>query len=195
MHATVPLSEGATVRHIIDARQSTFIVQAFATGLLSAFAHSPRLAVQDFEGEVDLGGSGNLLADARMNLRIRADSLEVIDDLSEKDRAEIQRRMRDEVLETGNFPEISYDCSRVTGSGVGDRYWVVLRGELTLHGVTRDVPVTAKVILNGTSLRASGEFTVRQSDFRIALVNAAAGTIRVRDEVKCTFDIVARRQG
>jgi polyisoprenoid-binding protein YceI len=194
VHATVPLPEGATVRHIIDARQSRFIVQAFATGLLSVFAHSPSLAIRDFEGEVDLGAAANPLSDARLDLRIRADSLEVTDDLSDKDRAEIQHKMREEVLETREFPEISYNCSRVTGSGVDDRYWVVLRGELTLHGVTRDVPVTAKVILNGTSLRASGEFSVRQSDFGIALVNAAAGTIRVKDEVKCRFDIVARRQ-
>ena len=40
----------------------------------------------------------------------------------------------------------------------------------------------------------AGDFALRQSDFGIALVSAAAGTIRVKDEVKCTFDILARRQ-
>ena len=44
--------------------------------------------------------------------------------------------MCDEVLETDRFPEIVYECSRVSASGSGDRYWVALNGELTLHGVT-----------------------------------------------------------
>ena len=82
----------------------------------------------------------------------------------------------------------------MTGSGNGDRYWVALNGELTLHGVTRSLPVSARVVISGDSLRASGEFAVRQSDYEIALVSAAAGTIRVKDELKCKFDIVARKQ-
>jgi hypothetical protein len=51
--------------------------------------------------------------------------------------------------------------------------------------VTRSVPI---------SVRASGEFSVRQSEYEIALVSAAAGAIRVKDEVTLRFDIVARKQ-
>jgi hypothetical protein len=36
--------------------------------------------------------------------------------------------------------------------------------------------------------------SVRQSEDGIAPVTAAAGAIRIKDEVKCTFDIVAREQ-
>jgi hypothetical protein len=49
-------------------------------------------------------------------------------------------------------------------------------------------------VINGSSLRASGEFSVRQSQFGIVPVSAAAGTIKIKDEVKCTFDILARKQ-
>ena len=35
-------------RYRIDPGRSRFTVQAFATGLLSAFAHSPTFAVRDF---------------------------------------------------------------------------------------------------------------------------------------------------
>jgi polyisoprenoid-binding protein YceI len=72
--------------------------------------------------------------------------------------------------------------------------WVALNGELTLHGVTRPMPVSARVVIQSDSLRASGEFTVRQSEYDIAQVSAAGGAIRVKDELKCTFEIVARRQ-
>jgi polyisoprenoid-binding protein YceI len=192
--ATAQLTEGTTVHHVIDAKKSTFVVQAFATGLLSAFAHSPRIAVRDFDGTVDFAAGATPLAGARMRLRIQVDSLEVTGDVSAKDREEIHRRMRDDVFDADSFPEIVYECSKVTASGMSDRYWVALRGELTLRGITQPALVSAKVSLNGNSLRASGEFTLRQSDFQIPLVTAAAGTIRVKDEVKCTFDILARRQ-
>ena len=49
-------------------------------------------------------------------------------------------------------------------------------------------------MINGNSVRATGEFSVRQSEYEITPVSAAAGAIRVKDEVKCMFDIVARKQ-
>ena len=194
VHATVPLTEDAAVRHVIDPSQSAFSVQVFAAGLLSAFAHNPKIAIRDFHGNVDFAAGSTPLAGARLYLGIRADSLEVTGDFSESDRSEIHRRMRQEVLETDAFPDIIYECSRVTASGSGDRYWVALNGELSLHGVTRSLPISAKLALHGNSLRASGEFKLMQSDYRIAKVSAAGGTIRVKDELKITFDIVARRQ-
>lgn len=194
MHATTPLTEDATVRHVIDPKASNLVVQVYATGLLSAFAHSPKIAIRNFDGDVDFAGGATPLADARMHLRVQADSLEVTDDISAKDREEIQRRISQEVLDTDSFPEIVYECSKVTGSGGGDRYWIALKGELTMHGITRPVPVSSRVSRDGNSLRASGEFTLRQSDFQIPPVTAAAGTIRVKDEIKCTFDILAHRQ-
>lgn len=194
VHATAPLTEDTAIRHVFDAGEGTLVVQAFATGLLSAFAHNPKIAVRRFDGNVDFTPGAPLLAGARMRLRIQADSLQVVEDMSDKDREEIHRRMCEQVFDVDNFPEIVYQCSKVTASGIGDRYWVALQGELTMRGVTRPVPVAAKVLLNGDSLRASGEFTLRQSDFHIPPVTAAAGTIRVKDEVKCTFDILARRQ-
>jgi polyisoprenoid-binding protein YceI len=194
VHATRPLPEDATVRYVIDTQGSTFVVQAFSAGLLSAFAHNPKIAIRDFSGDADFVRAGAILQNARLQIRIRADSLEVTDDISEKDRNEIHKRMCEEVLETDSYPEIVYECSRVTASGSGDRYWAALSGTLALHGVTKALPLSAKVVVNGDSLQATGEFALRQSDYGIALVSAAGGTIRVKDELKFTFDITARKQ-
>lgn len=193
-NAASSLPEGAAVRYVIDARGSSFIVQASSTGLLSAFGHDPRIAIRGFQGDVEFSPGSATLDDARLLLRVRADSLEVTDDISEKDRDEIERRMYAEVLDTERFPDIVYDCLRVTGSGSMDRYWVALNGEVTLRGVTRTLPITARLNLNGNSLRASGEFAMKQSDFGIPPVTAAGGTIRLKDELKCMFDVVARKQ-
>jgi polyisoprenoid-binding protein YceI len=193
VHATKPL-EDPTVRYVIDVKASTFSVQAFATGLLASFGHDPRIAIRDFQGDVNFNLTGLTIEGAHLNLSIQASSLEVVDDISEKDRQEIHRKMNDEVLETDRFPEIIYECSRVSASGGGDRFWVALNGDLSLHGVTKSQPVSARVVINGGSVRATGEFSVRQKDYEIAPVSAAAGAIRIKDEVKCVFDIVARKQ-
>jgi polyisoprenoid-binding protein YceI len=194
VHATRTLLEDASVHYVIDAQRSTFVAQAFATGLLSAFGHDPRIAIRNFGGDLSFRLAGLTVEGSRLNIRIQADSLEVIDDISEKDKEEIHRKMSEEVLEMDRFPEILYECSRVSGSGSGDRYWVALNGELTLHGVTKSVPISARVIINGSSVRAAGDFSIRQSDYEIAPVSAAGGAIKLKDEVKLTFDIVARKE-
>lgn len=194
LHSTRPLAENATFRYVISSAKSTFFVKAFSTGLLSAFAHSPKIAIREFEGRVSFTQSGANLAEAEVELRIRTDSLEAVDDISEKDRDEINEKMQREVLETDRFFEAAYQSSRVTASGSGNRYWASLQGDLTLHGETNPMAVNARVTIDGNSLRAAGEFSLRQSEYGIKLVSAAAGAIRVKDEVKCTFDIVALKQ-
>jgi polyisoprenoid-binding protein YceI len=183
-----------TVRYLVDAKGSTFTVRAFATGMLSAFGHNPTIAISDFQGEVQWTSSA--LEDASLRLVIQAASLVVTDDISDKDRQEIERRMQNEVLETDGFSEIAYESPRVSsiqkmGEGV---YSAALNGELALHGITRNQPISARVTLKGDTLRAAGEFSMRQSDYEIKPVSAAGGTVKLKDELKLSFDITARKQ-
>lgn len=178
----------------IDAGRSTFTVQAFSTGLLSALGHNPRIAVRDISGDVQFGSSGSALEEVRLHTSINPRSLEVVDDISDKDRREIHRQMYDEVLEVERYPAITYDCSRVTIDGGGDRFSCLLTGNLTLHGETHPLAVTARVVVTGDVLKASGDFSVSQRDYGIAPVFVAGGAIKLKDEVKCTFNIVARKQ-
>jgi polyisoprenoid-binding protein YceI len=126
---------------------------------------------------------------------IHAAGLTVIGDISDKDRAEINRKMHREVIESDSFPEIVYECSSVSPSKTGEgQFWVALNGDLSLHGVTRSQPVSARVWLNANSLRAAGEAAIRLSDYEIQPVSAAGGTIKLKDELKISFDISARKQ-
>jgi hypothetical protein len=43
-------------------------------------------------------------------------------------------------------------------------------------------------------LRASGDFSLSQSDYAIKPVSVAGGALKVKDELKFDFEIVARRQ-
>ena len=188
-------TEDTIVRYLINPKASKFTVRAFATGLLSAFGHSPTIAIRDFEGDVQFTQAAGKLEDVRLDLKIQTGSLEVTDDISEKDRREMHREMREKVLEVDHYPEIVFACSAVTANGNGNRYWVSMDGELTLHGVTHKQVVPARVVIDGENLRASGEFPVRQSDYGIAPVTAVAGGIKLKDELKCAVDIVAAKQG
>jgi polyisoprenoid-binding protein YceI len=182
-----------TVRYSIDAKRSTFTVRAFAAGLLSAFAHSPTIAIQNFDVEVLL--DANAVEHSSLRLVIHPESLTVTDDISEKDREEINRRIKQEVLEADGYPEIVYECSKISASKTGEgQYWAALNGELTLHGVSRSLPISARVSVNGDVLRATGDFVLRQSDYEIRPVTAAGGAVKLKDELKLSFDLTARKQ-
>lgn len=191
--STVGTPPATTLRYVIDAKESTFLVRAFATGMLSAFGHSPTIAIPDFEGEVKWSSSS--LEDASLRMVVQASSLAVTDDISKSDRSEIERRMNEEVLETDGFPEIIYECSQLSSiqkMGEGS-FTAVLNGDLTLHGVTLNQAISARLTLKGDTLRAAGEFSIRQSDYEIRPVSAAGGTVKLKDELKLSFDITARK--
>lgn len=187
-------AEKTTSRFAIDRGRSTLMVQAFSTGFLSALGHNPRIAVRDIRGEVQFASTGSALEDVRVHLIINPRSLAVVDDISDKDRREIHRQMYDEVLEVERYPEITYDFSSPKIEGNGGQYSSVMSGELTLHGETHPFAVSVRVFMMGDTLKASGEFSVSQKQYGIAPVTVAGGAIKLKDEVKCTFNIVARKQ-
>ena len=181
------------IRYTIDKSASKFTVQAFPEGLLSMLGHSPTFVARDYEGVIECDpetGEG-----ASFTLKVQAPSLELVDDLGSSDRRRITETMHDEVLETEKYPEIVYDCpaSNMTVNRTGDgQFDVSLNGNLTLHGVANRHPLTGKVIATPAMLRALGEFEIQQTNFDIKLVSVAGGILKVKDELKCTFDIVAR---
>jgi polyisoprenoid-binding protein YceI len=191
--STVGAPQATKVRYVIEPKASTFVVKTVATGLLSAFGHSPTIAIPDFQGEVMF--ASDTLEDASLHLVIQAASLKVTDDVSEKDRQEIERRMRDEVLQTDGFEEIVYECPRPSSvSKISEgQYTITLDGNLSLHGVTQAQPVSARITIQADTLRAAGGFSIRQSEYDIRPVSAAGGTVKMKDELKLTFDIRARK--
>ncbi|MGD0268416.1 MAG: YceI family protein [Candidatus Sulfotelmatobacter sp.] len=191
--STTEIPSATTVRYLIDAKKSKFTVRAFATGMLSAFGHSPTIAIPDFEGEIRLNAEA--VEQSSLRLVIHSASLNVTDDISDKDRNEINRAMHQDVLESDSFPDIVYEASSVSANKTGEgQYSLTLNGELSLHGITRSQRISARVWLDGDTLRVAGDFSVRQSDYEIKPVSAAGGTIKLKDELKLSFDITARKQ-
>jgi polyisoprenoid-binding protein YceI len=186
-------TEIAVGRYELDKRSSKFVVRAFAAGMLSKLGHNPTIAIRDFSGEVSFDPAAPERASLRME--IRADSLEVTDEISGRDRQEMESMMNQKVLESSKFPVITFESTTASAEQLGEgRYRVAMNGNLLLHGATRNVPVTTQITILGETLRASGEFSILQSDYGIPLVSVAGGSLKLKDELKFTFDIVARKQ-
>ncbi len=182
-----------TVRYVMDKRASQFALQVSTAGLLAAFGHTPTIAIRDFSGEAEVNPGDP--TQASLKVVIRADSMAVRDDVSDKDRREIERVMREEILETSTYAEIVYECSNFAATPAGEgQYSVVLNGNLTMHGVTRAQVVPARVTVTEDALRAFGSFSLRQTDYGLTLVSVAGGTLKVKDELKFSFNMLARKK-
>jgi polyisoprenoid-binding protein YceI len=182
--------EGGLARYRVDASRSRFIVEGSAEGLLSVFGHNPVIAICGFGGDARFNPvtleAGSLLMLAQAN------SLVVLNDVSEKDRREMERAMHEEVLESARYPEVVFMSTSISAHRTGEvTYRTRITGDLSLHGVTRQQLIDAQVTVNGDSLRAQGEFPLRQTDHNIKPVAVAGGTLRMKDELKLSFDIFA----
>jgi polyisoprenoid-binding protein YceI len=180
-------------RYVIDGRASRFTVRAFATGLLAKMGHNPTIGIRDLSGELTF--DPDKLEAASFRIVIKSTSLSVQDDISNKDLREMERLMNQEVLETEKFPEILYEASAISVTKMADMlYSATLNGNLTMHGVTRSQPIATRVALLGSMLRASGDFSLNQTDYNIKLVSVAGGALKLKDELSFSFEIVARKQ-
>lgn len=175
-------------RYAFAPDRSRFTMQAFATGMLSFLGHSPTFAVRDFSGSLKFDPD-NLEA-AALDLTIAPDSLSLLDPVSAADRAEIEGRMRRDVLETSVFPEIAFQADDVAARPAGSgRYRLELGGRLSLHGVAQPYWVEAELLLSDGGVHLRGEEQLSMPDFRIKPVSAVGGTIKLKDQAMLSFDL------
>jgi polyisoprenoid-binding protein YceI len=191
-----PLERSGTAlpRYRLGPAHSRFTVQGFAGGLLSFVAHSPTFAVRDFEGELCWrhGAPGV----ARLDIVVRADSLDLVDKVRPADREDIMRRMKEEVLEVAAYPEIRFHEEGIATEPVGtDRFRAGIVGLLSLHGVTNRESIDAELLQYGDGVRLIGTFPLHLSAYRIRPVTALAGAIQLKDQLRVAFDLAAWREG
>ena len=182
-----------TVTYNLDASQSKFMAHANRSGLLWFKGHSHHLAANDFSGQVEL--TPDTITPASLRLVVKAASLhETGADFTEPQKQIINKELKDIVLHPDQYPDITFQSTNVTAKGLGGgRYDVKLNGNLTLHGVTRPITIPATVTLNGSTLRAVGEFSIDRDDYKVKATSAFHGMVRVDDDVKFEFDIVGHR--
>jgi polyisoprenoid-binding protein YceI len=192
--STTQSTNGGGALYVVDARRSRFTVQAFATGILSAMGHNPTIGIRTFAGQVRFDPEA--LRGSEFRLTVQAASLSVEDDISDKDRREIERMMQSDVLEIDKYPEIRYEAPSPIAINRVDfsLFSATLNGSLSLHGITRNESFPVRILTMGEMLRTSGEFILKQSNYQIKPVSVAGGALKVKDELRFSFEMVANRQ-
>jgi polyisoprenoid-binding protein YceI len=192
--AASPAGRQAAAVYRLDAARSKFMIRAFAGGPLWFKGHDHLVQARDFTGEARL--TPGSVSPASLTLTVRAASLaETREVFNEQQKKIIDTELRDIVLEPDKYPEITFRSTDVSVEPRGgDLFALKLGGDLTLRGVTRHVNIPVEVTLRGDELRARGEFDIKRGDFKVPATSAFHGTVRVRDRLKVSFDIVARKE-
>ena len=188
-----PAAPPATVTYNLDASQSKFMAHANRSGLLWFKGHSHHLAASDFSGQVEI--TPDTITPASLHLVVKAASLhETGADFTEPQKQIINKELKDIVLHPDQYPDITFQSTNVTSKGLGGgRYEVKINGNLTLHGVTRPITIPATITLNGSTLRAVGEFSINRDDYKVKATSAFHGMVRVDNDIKFEFDILGTR--
>jgi polyisoprenoid-binding protein YceI len=162
----------------VDTVHSQVTVRVYKSGLFSGLAHNHVVKAPIASGSLD--------AEHRLaQLTLNPMQMKVTDpEGSDSERQEIESTMKGpQVLDAERFPSINFQSQSIVALAAG-RYQVT--GELKLHGVTR--PLTLTVTFNQNRYTAS--VTLKQTDFGIVPIKIAGGTVRVKDEIDLSFEIV-----
>jgi len=158
----------------LDPTQIRCEIHTFKEGFLSALGHDLRLLVTGAQVDVQE-------APLALTATFDAASIRVLGPLSggalsDKDKGEIERNIRDTVLETARYPQIRFVAATIEPLGDGYR----VSGHLELHGQRRPLTLTSR--RDGPLQRAT--LALQQPDFGIKPYRAPLGVIKIKPEIR-----------
>ncbi len=181
----------------VDYERSSIVAKLKKGGLLRFLGHEHGVVPGEWSAEVVFDPDDSRRS--RIVVQIEAASLIIDtpaarelagvdpDGPNDEDVAEIRAKMlSDEQLDVVAFPTIRFEATRL---GLVDD-GLELYGELTIHGVTREVDVETQLRLEGDAWVVRGAFAIEQKDFGIEPVSIG-GVVKVANEIEITFEIYA----
>ncbi|HKQ78139.1 MAG TPA: YceI family protein [Blastocatellia bacterium] len=187
-----PKQSPKTRAYTIDLAQSQVTATLTQEGFIARRYPSHRVEVKNFNGKIEVSEKD----ETAVEVEVEADSkslTNVDQDMSEFERKEFHSVVNDQVLESGKFPRIKFVSVSVSDAQKsGEKRSFTLNGDLTLRDVTKRVSFPVTVTIANDQLRAIGEAKFKQSDFGIKPYSGKLGLIKVGDEVKVNFAIVAK---
>lgn len=159
-----------------DTNGSKMTVYVYKKGLFSFMADDHVIEAPIARGAYDAAAGS-------VDVEVDAAALKVLDPkLSPDTRSQVQRNMEGKVLDVERYPKISFRSTKIEQTGRN----LKIMGDLTLHGQTRPVSVTADQV---DATHFAGSATIRQTQFGITPIKIAGGAVSVRDDVKVEFRI------
>ena len=131
-----------------------------------------------------------------------ADGSKITTDLTtlRSDQSQRDQFIKDNTLQTRRFPSAEFAPTKTSGLSMplalsGDLSFTIT-GNMTVHGVTKEVTFTVKAMRDGAKLTATAtaEPTWRFADFGMS-VPRAASVLSVEDEIRLEIGLVATETG
>jgi len=164
---------------------SRFEVTAHKSGVFSFVGHEHLVRARFFTGRIVYVPSAP--ERSHFDLVIPTDSLEVLTPPDTDEIRKVTAAMRADVLDVAHYPEIRFASTALERSADGFR----VTGRLTMVGATQEVTVDVRTAVGPDTLRATGEFEVKQTAFGIHPYHGGpGGLVRVADQITFHFEAI-----
>lgn len=181
----------------LDPARSMLAVLVRRGGSLARLGHDHVVSHPALQGRLRLPAAGPGPAEGEITLALHG---LVVDDPVLRERYALdtqpsqaaiegtRQNMLQRVLEADAFPlaQVRLQAPARPGAEV--------LAEISLHGVTRRLPVAVDWTVRDGELRARGRLALLQTDFRMQPLAVLGGAIRVEDRLDLEFDLLARRR-
>jgi polyisoprenoid-binding protein YceI len=187
------------VSYVVDTDASRIYVKV---GTSTRLGHEHGVEGNLKSGKITLGGEGELVFDMAS---FSADSLASRKrvglerkKVSENEAKKVTAAMRGgDVLDVVQYPTATYQISSIRPidkQAAGEPGTYQLEGRFKLHGVEQKLALKAKLERADKDgrLRMTGRFAIKQTDYGMTPVSAAAGLAKVADKLEITGELVLR---
>jgi len=174
----VPSQRSLAAEHPVDLQHSTIRIHVGKAGLFSAAGHEHWVTAPIARGAVEEDEPRHVF----FTVQAKSMTVEPHKSLKPEQQGEVQRTMQDKVLESAQYPEISFRSNSVQRTGA-DTF--VVKGDLALHGQVH--PVSATVHRQENAYVGTSRF--KQTTFGIHPVSVG-GVVKVKDELEIQFSVV-----
>jgi polyisoprenoid-binding protein YceI len=178
--------------YTIELSQSRVTATLTQEGFISRRYPTHRVEVKNFSGKIEVSERDE--TQIAVEVEAEAKSLTNADEgMTEFERREFHNVLNNSVLESDKFPKIKFVSASVSDARKsGETRSFTLNGELTMRDATKRVSFPVTVTISNDQLRATGDAELKQTDFGITPYSGKLGMIRIGDEVKINFAIVAK---
>lgn len=178
--------------YTIDLSQSRVTATLTQDGFIARRYPTHRVEVKNFSGKIEVSERD----ETRIAVEVEAESKSLTnadEGMSEFERREFHNVLNNLALESDKFPRIKFVSVSVSDARKsGETRAFTLNGDLTLRDSTKRVSFPVTVTIAKDQLRATGAAELKQTDFGITPYSGKLGLIRIGDQVKIDFAIVAK---
>jgi polyisoprenoid-binding protein YceI len=150
------------------------------TGKISFYSKAP---MEDIEAK-------NKTVAAVMDTKTGALQFSVLMKSFEFEKALMQEHFNENYVESDKFPKADFKGSIANNSSVNyskdGTYNAVVKGKLTIHGVTKEVEAPGVIKVEGGKIDASSTFNVLLSDYNVSIPSVVKD--KVSNSIKITVD-------